>query len=155
MLVETERFGRLEVGDEDVWEAPYGIPGFPTLRRVALLGVGTTPGQRVLTDQQSMFWLQDLDHGSTAFLCIQPWTVFPDYDFEFDAEPLDIADPNTVSVLNLVTVRREAGVVTMTANLRAPVIVDVDQRRMFQIILTDTRWPVNAPFASTAPQEVS
>ena len=34
----------------------------------------------------------------------------------------------------------------MTANLRAPIVVDTRRRRIQQVILSDSRWPIRAPF---------
>lgn len=150
MQLMTERFGPVEIDPAEIWEVPEGIPGFPALRRVVLLGAGTVPGQAVPEEHHSMFWLQDVDDPHTAFLCIQPWTVFPDYDFEFDAVSLSIAHPDEVSVLTLVTVVRGDGSMTMTTNLRAPLVVDAERRRMYQVILTDQRWAVREPFATTS-----
>lgn len=149
MQVMTERFGSIVIDDSDVVELPEAIPGFPELRRVTLLGAGALPGHEPVDDVHAMFWMQSVDDGSLAFLCIQPWIAFPDYDFQFDAESLGIADPDNVCVLNMVTVRREGGAAVMTANLRAPLVIDLERRVMFQVILTDGRWVVNAPFATT------
>lgn len=154
MQLITERFGPVEIDPAEIWEVPEGIPGFPALRRVVLLGAGTVPGQAVPEEQHSMFWLQDVDHPATAFLCIQPWTVFPDYDFEFDAVSLGIEHPDDVSVLTLVTVVRGEGAMTMTTNLRAPLVVDTERRQMHQVILTDQRWAVREPFATTRDGEL-
>lgn len=149
MQLQTDRFGSIDIDDDDVLELPDGIPGFPTLRRVTLLGAGALPGHDPEPDAHTMVWMQSVDDGSLAFLCLQPWVAFPDYDFEFDADSLGISDPESVSVLNMVTVRRGDGQVTMTANLRAPIVVDLDRRAMHQVILTDGRWSVNTPFATT------
>lgn len=139
MKLETSRFGWVEVDDEDVFSVPNGIPGFPDLRRVALF---RADGGH---DDASLFWLQSLDDGALAFLCIVPWTAFPDYDIEFDEMSLGIEDSTDVRVLNLVTVRRSDDGDTpdsMSVNLRAPLIVDVFHRSVQQIILSDTRWSV-------------
>ena len=43
----------------------------------------------------------------------------------------------------------------MTVNLRAPLVVDVAKRRLQQVILSDSRWPIRAPFAVLTTAEVS
>jgi flagellar assembly factor FliW len=50
-----------------------------------------------------------------------------------------------VRVLNLVTVRSAEQRAPLTVNLRAPIIIDVRRRQMFQTILSDQRWPISAP----------
>ena len=146
MKMDTARFGRVEVDEDDVFRVPNGIPGFPDLHRVALFHADDV-------DDDTLFWLQDLDNGELAFLCLVPWSTFPDYDIEFDELSLGIEDSTDVRVLNLVTVRRDAegDVAGMTVNLRAPLIVDVFHRSVQQVILPDTRWSVFAPL--TRPVE--
>lgn len=163
MQVVTDRFGTVEVDDDDVLEVPDGIPGFPDLRRVTLLAAGPMPGHQPGDQPNALFWMQSLDDGSLAFLCVQPWIPFPDYAFDVDADMLGIADPDGVRVLNMVTVRRDGGdgdgaataptpTITMTANLRAPLVIDLDRRALWQVILTDARWTVATPFATTVPE---
>jgi hypothetical protein len=53
-----------------------------------------------------------------------------------------------VRVLTLVTVRRENDVAVLTANLRAPLVIDIHQNVVQQIILTDSVWPVRAPITN-------
>jgi flagellar assembly factor FliW len=126
---------------------------------VALLGAGTVPGHQsegqdtgaeAQADDYSMYWLQDLDDGDLAFLCIVPWAAFPDYDIEIDERSLGIADETDIRVLSLVTTRREDGAAHLTANLRAPLVVDTRARKLQQVILSDSRWPIRAPFAEVS-----
>jgi flagellar assembly factor FliW len=154
MQLETRRFGVIEVDPNDEVVVPTGIPGFPDLRRVVLLGVGTAPGQEAPADEFSLYWMQDLDDGDLAFLCVVPWPVFPEYDIDIDDQALGIAEDGDVAVLVLVTTRREDGAAHMTANLRAPLVVDMRRRVMQQVILTDSKWPIRAPFAALTSDEV-
>lgn len=155
MLVQTSRFGDVEVDDANIIEVPSGFPGFPALHRVALLAVGAVPAHDPQPETVGMYWMQDLDDGSLAFLCIDPWTPFPEYDIDIDESALEIDDPADVSVLVLVTVRRGDGRAVMTANLKAPVVIDLGGRTAHQVILNDRRWAIDAPFAATAPSEPS
>lgn len=155
MQIETRRFGTIEVDDDEVFGVPNGIPGFPALQRVTLLGAGPTdPDAPEGSEDHSLFWIQDLDDGDLAFLCVVPWVAFPDYDIDIDEKSLGIDDEADVRVLSLLTTRREDGTSTMTANLRAPLVVDVRQRRLQQVILSDSRWPIRAPFAVLQASEV-
>ncbi len=155
MELETRRFGIIEVDDEDIFRVPNGIPGFPGLRRVTLLGAGPSdPNTPEGVDDHSLFWIQDVDDGNLAFLCVVPWIAFPDYDIDIDEKSLGIDDAADVRVLSLLTTRRDDGESTMTANLRAPLVVDVRQRRLQQVILSDSRWPIRAPFVVLQASEV-
>jgi flagellar assembly factor FliW len=151
MQIETRRFGTLEIDDDAAFDVSSGIPGFPEMRHVALLGAGTVPGHEDddtdEADEHAMYWLQDLDDGNLSFLCIVPWVAFPEYDIEIDESSLGIADETDIRVLSLVTTCREDGAAHLTANLRAPLVVDTRARKLQQVILSDSRWPIRAPFA--------
>lgn len=154
MQLQTRRFGTIEVEDDDAFSVPNGIPGFPDMRRVALFGAGPTPGQTA-DEEQSLFWLQDLDDGDLAFLCVVPWIAFPEYEIDIDERSLGIDDQLDVRILGLITVRHEQDGEQMTVNLRAPLVVDVAKRRLQQVILSDSRWPIRAPFAVLTGAEVA
>src|SRR5687767_5285687 len=117
----TRRFGAIEVLDENALTVPAGIPGFPQMRRATLMSasaVGGIDGPRGDVEETPLFWLQDLDDGDLAFLCLVPWGMFPDYDFDIDGDELGIADEADVRILNILTIRRGEDASTMTANLR-------------------------------------
>ncbi|CAB4600661.1 MAG: flagellar assembly protein FliW [Actinomycetes bacterium] len=145
MQFETRRFGTIVIDDDEAFAVPAGIPGFPDLRRVALLGAGPAPGATPSEDS-SLYWMQDLDDGDLAFMCLVPWEVFPDYEIDIDEKSLGITDEADVRVLALVTVHRDDDIPHLTANLRAPLVIDVARRRLQQVILADSRWPIRAPF---------
>lgn len=148
MRLDTTRFGVVDVADDDVFAVPGGIPGFPRLRRVALF---STEG---CGDDPLLYWLQDVDDGGLAFLCVPPWNLFPDYEIDIDEHALGIEDPATVHVLNLVTVGHAPSTDTpdrrtvTTVNLRAPLVVDLAAKRIQQVILDDRRWSVFAAIGS-------
>ncbi|MEZ5249547.1 MAG: flagellar assembly protein FliW [Ilumatobacteraceae bacterium] len=88
MQVHTRRFGSIVVDDDEVYAVPNGIPGFPELRRVVLLGAGPAPGVNP-GDDSSLYWMQDLDDGDLAFMCLVPWEIFPDYEIDIDERTRD------------------------------------------------------------------
>lgn len=147
MHVESSRFGTIDVPDDEVVTFPDGLPGFPAVRRMALLGAGAMPGVEHASDHHTLFWLHDLDDPALAFLTIVPWSAYPDYDIEIDPADVDDADADDLSILAIVTVRREDGTVRLTSNLLAPVVIDTVRRVGRQIILNDSTWPVHAPLA--------
>jgi flagellar assembly factor FliW len=140
----TKRFGTVTVSEDEQFAVPRGIPGFATMRRAVLLAAGSPDACQLNADEHSLFWLQDLDDGNLAFLCVVPWGLFRDYDLEIDEEEFGIDDSVDVRVLNLVTVDRSGAQPTLSVNLRAPIIVDVRRRQLFQTILADARWPITA-----------
>lgn len=148
MQIDTRRFGTITVADDEQFEVPEGIPGFRAMRHVVLFVAAPAEA-----GDQAMFWMQDLDNGELAFLCIVPWDVFPNYDVEIDEEEYEIDRDSDVRILNLVSIRRSGESTLLTANLRAPLVIDVRRRRIHQVILTDGRWSVHQPVA--APTAIS
>lgn len=151
MQVETTRFGAIEVPDDEVVAFADGLPGFQAVRSMALLGAGEIEGASSDGGHHSLFWLQDVTDPDLAFLTIVPWTAYPDYDIDIDAEELGAADPDDLCVLAIVTARRGDGGVRLTSNLLAPVVIDTKRRIGKQLILPDSDWPVQAPLAESQP----
>jgi len=86
VLVQTHRFGEIDVPDQAVLLFPDGIIGFPQLQRACLLPY--EPGSRSQPGS-ALRWLQSLDDPALAFLTIEPFLIFPDYEIELsDADSL-------------------------------------------------------------------
>lgn len=141
--IETKRFGELEVDEARVLRFDDGLPGFPDDRRFAL--VDARDGDDVF------YWLQSLDDPAVAFLAAVPWLFFPDYEPELpeaDQALLGLERAADALVLCLLTVHRDQQ--TITANLLGPVIVNQQTRHGRQVVLAESRWPVQAPLAAAA-----
>lgn len=86
-------------------------------------------------------WLQSAQEKSLAFLVVDPFLIFPDYELDIDDESLksiDVTNPSDVIVLVILTIPRDGKEVT--ANLQGPVIINKKNNKGMQVILTDPRW---------------
>lgn len=86
-------------------------------------------------------WLQSAQEKSLAFLVVDPFIIFQDYELDIDDESLhsiDITSPSDVIVLTILTIPRDGKEVT--ANLQGPVILNKKNNKGMQVILTDPRW---------------
>ena len=114
--------------DTPVIEMPAGLPGFPDGRRFVLVEWG---------DAGSPFSvLRSLDHTDLEFLVAAPVVLFPDYEVEIDdahADLLGLTRAEDALVLVLVTVHDRAE--DATANLLAPIVVNVATRVAAQVVL--------------------
>ena len=84
MRFETTRFGVIEVDPESVITFTQPIVGFQTLRRFVLLpgpGAGDASG-----NGNQVRWLQSTESPATAFLLMDPRTVYPAYEIELRPE---------------------------------------------------------------------
>ena len=137
---ESSRFGTLEVAPGDVIEFPRG-----------LIGLGGRRFAVVTRDGSAFSWLQSLEDPALALPVTDPWQFFADYAVELDDEEasrLGIDDPTGVRVL--VTVRAGDTPASVTANLRAPILVS--EGRGHQVINQVSDAPVRAPLFPDAPE---
>ncbi|MFO0753392.1 MAG: flagellar assembly protein FliW [Thermodesulfovibrionales bacterium] len=133
MKITTTRFGEVEAGEDTLIHFPMGVPGFPHLKRFF-----------VIEYRDAIKWLQAVDDGDIAFIVTDPFLLFPDYAFTVkdDVEQfLQIRNPADVVVLVILTVSDEK----VTANLRAPLVVNASNRRAFQLLLDDDRYAFRVP----------
>lgn len=132
VIVASRLFGPLSVRPDAFITFPDGLPGFAGERRFILLPAAP----------EGVYWLQSVDEGSVAFLLVDPFPVFPEYSVELPDAPMGDAPP---MVLAVVTLPREEGE-PCTANLQAPVVLDLGRRVGLQIILPDAGYGARHPF---------
>ncbi len=127
--VKTSRFGEIEVRDSDVIELPRGLIGFPELTRYVLLD----------HDKESPFkWLQSLQDGGIAFVLINPLLFNPDYTVEVsEAEVADLSLASEEDAVISVIVTMPSNPQNMTANLKAPLVFNLKNRRGQQLVLNN------------------
>ncbi len=104
-----------------------GIPGFPELSELAIAPVD---------DHALYVWLVGPGAAGVAFLAVNPFVYFADYDVELaDTDQVVLAtEPgDELIVYCLVTVDRDRR--RASANLVAPVVINVTRGRMRQVIL--------------------
>ncbi|MCX7044091.1 MAG: flagellar assembly protein FliW [Candidatus Sumerlaeota bacterium] len=131
MRFHTTRFGELEVPDETIIVIREGILGFPEESRYVLLDHDAegTPFK----------WLQSIENPSLAFVVMDPSEIVPEYSERIGAEAaeqLDAAGTEDLIPMVICTIPHE-NPARMTANLRAPIVVNALDRAGRQIILND------------------
>lgn len=127
--VTTTRFDEIEVDEKDVIELPAGLIGFPELKRYVILN----------HDENSPFkWLQSLDDGAIAFVIINPLLFRSDYTVEVnEAEVSDLSIDKEQDAVISVIVTMPSDPQKMTANLKAPLIFNLKNRKGRQVILNN------------------
>jgi flagellar assembly factor FliW len=133
--IQTSRFGELEATPEQIVDLPLGMVGFPCLRRYILFQH---------KPNSPFFWLQSLDRPDLAFVLVTPLLVEPGYQITISGNErtlLDVKDPGQIQVWSVVTIPHGAPD-NMTANLKAPVVLNLENRLMAQIILESDQYPL-------------
>ncbi len=145
MKIDTLRFGAIEVEESRVITMKGCILGFDQLQRYVIL----------IPDKKTpLCWLQSLEDGAVAFVVIDSHMVKPDYRPEIDnvhREFLGISRDEDMCLLSIVTIRHEP--FGVTANLRAPLVINMDQRLGCQVVLEDADYPVRYDISSREENE--
>ncbi len=130
--VNTTRFSEIEVDEKDVIELPAGLIGFPELKKYVLLD----------HDKDSPFkWLQSLDDGAIAFVLINPLLFKPEYTVEVnEAEVADLGLENEEDAVISVIITMPSDPQKMTANLKAPLVFNLKNRKGRQVILNNSEY---------------
>ncbi len=132
LKVKTTRFSDIEVREEDVIFLPSGLVGFPELKKYVLLD----------HEKDSPFkWLQSLDDGAIAFVLINPLLFKPDYSVEVsESEVGELELESEEDAVISVIITMPSNPQNMTANLKAPLIFNLRNRRGRQIILSSSEY---------------
>lgn len=130
----SSRFGAQEVPIEKVFNICGGIIGFPEFTNYTVLEY-TPP----------FSWLHCVDRGDLAFVVVNAAEFGAEYvvPLPIGDRDIDLRAEDDVAIMNLVSVRPDPTMTTV--NLKAPVIVNLRNRRGRQIVLDNSRYPVRMP----------
>jgi len=138
MMITTKLFGEIEVDESKKITFVQGIVGFPDLKDFLLIHDSDSEG--------GIRWMQSIQEPAFAMPVIDPLVVSPDYNPCIEDELLkplgDVAEENTL-VLVTITVPHE--IEKMTVNLKAPIVINGENRKANQIIVDDDKYLVKFP----------
>lgn len=132
MNIKTSRFGELDVADEAVISMPDGMLGFSEIKRYVLVQH---------RDGSPFLWYQAVDEPNLAFVVVDAFTFFPDYEVVMSSEDVEVlkcTKPGDLAVFLVVVIPDNPE--DMTANLRGPLVVNVDNKVARQVVLTDEKY---------------
>lgn len=130
MLIDTTRFGEVEIDGSRIITFSEGLLGFPNHQRFALI---QTSGDPVF------FWMQSVEDAALAFVVCDPRTIVGDYTAQIRADDvrsleLDGLEDSQV----LVIVNKVDG--HLTANLLGPLVIGAASLLGKQLVLADKRY---------------
>lgn len=143
MIIETSRFGSLEVDDRRLISFEQGILGFPENKTYALVQTGENSG---------FYWLQAVDRADLAFIVCDPRLFVADYRAPVKAEELaavGLKDPLGAQVFIIVNKVDEM----LTGNLQGPLVINVRTRAGRQLVLSDKRYSTRHPLMRLPERE--
>ncbi|MCB9850080.1 MAG: flagellar assembly protein FliW [Phycisphaerales bacterium] len=135
MIIQTSRFGALEVDGEKLINFEHGVLGFPNEQRYALIQTGEGSG---------FYWLQAVDRPELAFVVCDPRLFVAEYHAPIKAEELEqlgIDKLDNAQVFVIVNKVEDL----LTGNLQGPLVVNVDTREARQLVLSDRRYSTRHP----------
>jgi len=130
MLIQTTRFGAVEIDDSRMLEFPAGLLGFSSYRTFALLQPD---------DNGVFFWLQSTESPDLAFVVTDPALWIADFQANIRKEQMDelgMTETTDAQVLVIVNKRDQS----LTANLQGPLVVNPTNRRAMQLVLAEKKW---------------
>ena len=140
MIVKTKIFGEIEVDESRFITFEEGILGFPDLKRFMLIHDEESGSSKLIS------WMQSIDEPAFAMPVLDPLKVCPDYNPEVEDELLNsLGDVQGEDILVLATVTVPPEIEKMTANLRAPFIINANNLKACQIILEDEKYLIKYP----------
>lgn len=134
MKIETTRFGEIDIKESELIVMKGPILGFENLSRFILL---------IHDKATPLCWLQSVEDPSIAFVVINPRIIRPDYNptiLEEDLKFMDIKNSEDIALLAIVTVRSQP--FRVTANIRAPILINAETRMARQVVLDDPEYPI-------------
>lgn len=141
MKISTTRFGDISIDESKVIRMRGGVLGFEHLKRYELF----IQGEKI-----PFWWFQSVEDGSIAFVVINSLAVKQDYKpviSDAEAKILEIGSPDDMVLLSVVTIRSDP--FNVTANLKAPIVVNTKKMLAKQIVLVDSDYPVQYPLTDS------
>ncbi len=135
MLIQTSRFGELEVEQDRTIRFSEGILGFPKQKEYALIQTSGESG---------FYWLQSVDTPDLAFVVCDPRLFVPDYQVPAKVEELvgiGLDSPEKAQVFAIVNKSGDM----LTGNFQGPLVVNVENRQAKQLVLSDKRYSTRHP----------
>lgn len=137
MLINSRRFGEIEINDQKIITFPLGMPGLEETKKFVLLQND---------ESKPINWLQAIDNPVISLPVIDPFELFPDYTFDIsddDINELSITDTEDLHVVNVMVIPDQ--IENMTVNLAAPVLINIKLYLGKQIIIDGRDCPLRQP----------
>ena len=114
-----------------------GIPGFENYRYFNV---------NIVEGNKKIYNIVSKEDSNVGFISISPFDIKKDYEIDLDDQfikELDLKDEKDVLVLCLITLGKSLK--DSTANLKAPIIINIKNNRGKQLILQDDKYKIKEP----------
>lgn len=146
MVINTSRFGQVEIKEEDAILFPEGILGFNEFRKFILIDDPT---------DEIFAWLQSCEEPGIAFPVLEPELFTENYKISLartDFESLKMKSIEGSRLYCIVTIPEDATL--MTANMKAPIVINIANRLARQCVLQDNSLAIREPIFAKLQQRL-
>lgn len=136
MKINTRIFGELEISDEKIISFPAGIPGFEQLKHFAVV---------IIEQTRPFYWLLSADD-DFALPVISPFDIDSSYSPTVDDDDMDdlkLEREEDLMVLVVSVIPDE--LVHMTANMAAPILINIKTNVGCQVLIKSDDYSSRTP----------
>lgn len=131
MKIQTALLGELEIDENIIITFRDGLPGFEKEKQFIIIP---------MDENGPFYYLQSITNPDLCLIIADPFTFFPDYEIEIADQELrkvgvDSGNHN-VAIYVILTIPEDFKFTT--ANLLAPVVINLENHRAMQYIATKT-----------------
>lgn len=129
MKITTAYMGEVEINPSQIIKFEHGLPGFEEEKEFVQLPLSEDSAYQVL---------QSVKTAGLAFIITSPYAVIADYSFELDesvTQALDIKSDKEIAVFVIVSLKDTLE--NSTVNLKAPIVLNIENQKAKQIILEE------------------
>ncbi|WP_064093082.1 flagellar assembly protein FliW [Rossellomorea aquimaris] len=132
MKIDTKYHGEIEVNQEETLIFEQGIPGFIEEKRFIMLP---------LPENEWFQILQSTKTPQLGFVVTDPFIFLKEYDFVLEQGSVDLLEnpsDKEVKVFSILNIKEPLHL--STANLQAPIIINLSNNKAKQVILNNTTY---------------
>ncbi|PRR85240.1 flagellar assembly protein FliW [Clostridium luticellarii] len=137
MELKTKYHGVRHYDEKDIITFKKGIPGLENLKKYIIFPA----------EENEMFYiLQSIEDLAIGLILVSPFNVLRDYEFKLDenkGKDLGISSHEDILIMNTVTLSSK--IESITANLKAPLVININKKIGEQIILDNSDYPIKYP----------
>jgi len=140
LKIKTTRFGTITIEEEKIITMPFGMLGFPDVKRFVILQH---------KENSPFFWYQSVDDPMLAFVIMSPFLFKPDYKVDSENVLKEMSwneeeKQNNLELYVVVNIPKRAPD-KMTANLIGPILINNKIHQAVQMVISDSHYTHKFP----------
>lgn len=134
MLVNSQRFGPLEISETKIISMARPILGFEKLARFCLI-------QR--DEFRPFLWMQSVEDPAVAFIVVSPSLFYGDYSIEINPNEISELEPISPDLIETYVIASiPDDWKQMSINLQGPILINTANNKAKQLVLMNSEYKV-------------